>query len=189
MSTPEKMPFATARESCAMGLYLLSSPLFFSLCELTRLSLDTYGAACSGAGSYWGNVLLARTPEQFVRRQADTWPWIALQIAGYTRGWMNIAAETAANLSKSACERQDQHARHLTTTLDGLTRYVRGLDAMLGAMNPVDPVSTQAHGVALTPPTGDSQDIARAVPLRAADAPPAAAKRRSSSPRRHQSSR
>jgi hypothetical protein len=109
MSTPEKMLFATTHESCAASLAQLSGPLH----ALTRLNVDTFRSVFSGAALHWENVWLAQTPEQFITRQADALPWLAMQLSGYARGWMDIASEAAASLSRNACGHHDGHALHL----------------------------------------------------------------------------
>jgi phasin family protein len=130
------MPFATTHETCAINLAVLNGQVFVSMCELTRLNMDTCKSVFASAGLHWENVLRAQTPEQFVTRQADTLPWLAMQIAGYTRGWMDIASQTAANLSRCASDRHDGHARQVGTTLDGMARCAQGVDAMMRALNP-----------------------------------------------------
>lgn len=136
MSTPEQASFATPHEFCATNLSLASVQLLASFGELVRLNLETCRSVYSGAGLHWENVLRAQTPEQLLRRQADALPWLALQISGYTQGWMDIASETTANLSRSACDLHDGQARHVSTMLNGVTKCARGVDAMIGAMNP-----------------------------------------------------
>jgi hypothetical protein len=133
MSTPEKMPFATTHEACAASLALFSGPLY----ALTRLNADTCRSVFSGAALHWENVCRAQTPEQFITRQAESLPWLAMQFSGYARGWMDIASAAAASLSRSGSGHHDRHALHLTTTLDGMTRCAQGVDAMLRALNPV----------------------------------------------------
>ena len=107
------------------NLSLLTGQLFAGLCQLTRLKLDTCRAAYSGAALHWESVLLAQTPERVVTRQADTLPWLAVQIAGYTRGWMDIASETATKLSESNCDRRDENAHHVTAMFEGMAECAR----------------------------------------------------------------
>jgi hypothetical protein len=170
------MPFATTHEICATNLAAVNGQVFASLCELTRLHMDTCRAVFSGAGLHWENMMLARTPEQFVARQADTLPWLAMQIAGYTRGWMDIALESAANLGRRASDRHDEHARHMGATLDGMARCAQGVDAMMRALNPA--------GRALA----NAQVFANADADRASEAG-ATAKRQGASAERRQPSR
>jgi hypothetical protein len=180
------MSFATTHETSAMNLAVLGGQLFARLCELTRLNMDTSRLVFSGVGLLWESVLQAQTPDQLVRHQADALPRLATLNAGYTRGWMDIASKVSANLGRSACHRQDEHARHLSTTLDGMARCARGVDAMLRALNwaPVD-----VDGVPVTGPLADSQEIARADLDRASEITPTVTRRRSPSPKRRQSSR
>lgn len=124
------MLFATTHESSAVDLATLNGQLFASLYELARLNMETCRLVLSGAGLHWENVLRAQTPEQLAKRQADTWPWLAMQFAGYTRGWMGIASEAAANFSQSASDSHEGNVRHLNTTLDGMARCAHGVDAM-----------------------------------------------------------
>lgn len=149
MSTTEQFSFATTYEARAMGLTALSGQLFASLCDFARLNLDTCRSVCSSGGLHWESVMLSQTPEQFVCRQADTLPWLAIQIAGYARGWMDIASATTANLSRAAGDWHGEQTRHQGTTLDGMARCARGIDAMIRALNPasddVDGVQVARH--------------------------------------------
>lgn len=185
MSTPEQMWFATTHKGSLMNFPVLNAQLFASLGELARLNMDACRQVLSGARLHWENVLLAQTPEQVIRCQADTLPWLAVQLAGYTRGCMDIASGATANLSRNASDQHDAHARHLGTTLDGMARCARGVDAMLRAFNPA-PVKKK--GVKVAQPLADSQDLARAVLDRASGAT-AGAGQRSRSPAHRQSSR
>jgi hypothetical protein len=130
VSTPAQIPSAATYESCVSHLSLLTGQLFAGLCQLTRLNLDTCRSAYAGAVLHWESVFLAQTPEQFVTRQADTLPWLAVQIAGYTRGWMDITSETAAILSRTACDHHEENARHVTAMPEGMAKCARGADAM-----------------------------------------------------------
>lgn len=186
MSSPEQMSFATMHDTGASNLSVLTAQLFAGLCELMRLNLDTCSSVFAGAGLHWESLVLAQTPEQLIRRQADSLPWLALQIAGYTRGWMDIASEATANLSGSACDRHDGHVRHVSTLFDGMAKCERGVEAMMAALNPAP---SGLGGDAVVRPPVDSPDVARADCSRAAEAAPDAAERRSTSPGRLESSR
>ncbi len=179
------MLFATTHESSAVNLAILNGQLFASLHALARLNIETCRLVLSGAGLHWENVLRAQTPEQIASRQAATWPWLAMQFAGYTRGWMDIASEATANFSRSASDSHDGHVRHLNTTLDGMTRCARGVDAMLRALNPVPVAKDSAPA---SQPLPDSRDIAHADPGGASKTSPTAPQR-SRSPGRRQKSR
>ncbi|WP_321965246.1 phasin family protein [Paraburkholderia sp. J7] len=185
MSTPEQMLFATTHESSAVNLAILNGQLFASLHALARLNIETCRLVLSGAGLHWENVLRAQTPEQFACRQAATWPWLATQFAGYTHGWMDIASEATANFGRGASDSHDGHVRHLNTTLDGMARCARGVDAMLRAMNPL-PVAKD--GVPASQPRADSRDIAHAIPDGASKTSTAATQRSRSPGRRQKSS-
>lgn len=180
------MPFAATSGSCVRNLLLLSGQLFAGLCQLTRLNMDTSRSAYSGAALHLESVLLAQTPEQFVTRQADALPWLAVQIAGYTRGWMDIASEAAAHLSQSACNRHDENARHLISMLEGMAKSAREVDATLGVINPV---RAWADGAPVARSRADLLDSARALAVSTADAASTAGKRSRTSPGRRQSSR
>ncbi|MGF6296902.1 MULTISPECIES: phasin family protein [Paraburkholderia] len=90
MSTTQEMLFAV---SVPTTVSQLPDQFVAGLCALIRLNVDTCSSAATSAALHWESVLRAQTPEQFVRRQADVMPWLALQFAGYTRGWMDIASE------------------------------------------------------------------------------------------------
>jgi hypothetical protein len=92
VSTTEQIPFAT---SCATNLSHLTGQFVAGLCELTRLNMDTCMSMFAGTALRCESLVLAQTPEQFITRQAATFPWFALQIADYTRGWMEIVSATA----------------------------------------------------------------------------------------------
>ncbi len=179
------MLFATTHESSAVNLAILNGQLFASLHALARLNIETCRLVLSGAGLHWENVLRAQTPEQFACRQAATWPWLATQFAGYTHGWMDIASEATANFGRGASDSHDGHMRHLNTTLDGMARCARGVDAMLRAMNPL-PVAKD--GVPASQPRADSRDIAHAIPDGASKTSTAATQRSRSPGRRQKSS-
>lgn len=185
MSIPGQMSFATMHEASAMSLAVLNGQLYASLCALSRLNRDTCRSVFYGAGLHWENALRAQTPEQLVSRQADTLPWLAMQFAGYTRGWMDIASEVTASFSQIATDRYGAHTRRLNTTLDGMARCTRGVDAMLRALNPA---AVEVDGIPVNRPPADSQDIARVEPDRASEAL-AAAMRPGTSPGRRPSSR
>jgi phasin family protein len=114
VSTPEQMSFATIYETTAMKHVFVSCQLFAGLRELARLNMDTCRFVFSGAALRWESVLLAQTPEQFVRHQAEAMPWLAMQVAGYTRGWMDIASEANANLVRTTSDRGDEPVRRVT---------------------------------------------------------------------------
>jgi hypothetical protein len=135
VSTPEQMPFATLYGATTTKPVAVSCQIFAGLCELARLNMDTCRFMFSGAALHWERVVEAQTPEQFVRHQADTLPWLATQLAGYTRGWMDLAAETTAKLIGTTNDHHDDHARNVNTTLDGMARCASGVDAMLRALN------------------------------------------------------
>ncbi|CAB3806429.1 hypothetical protein LMG28688_06358 [Paraburkholderia caffeinitolerans] len=179
------MLFATTHECSAVNLAILNGQLFDSLHELARLNMETCRLVLSGAGLHWENVLRAQTPEQLAMRQAATLPWLAMQFAGYTRGWMDIASEAAAKLSRSASDSHDGHVRHLNTTLDGMARCARGVDSMLRALHPA-PVAVD--GDLASQPRAATRDAASAG-LDSAPEASAGAIPRSRSPRRRQSSR
>ena len=144
MSTPEQASFAAPCESCVTNFSLASVQLLASFGELKRLNLETCRLVYAGAGLHWENVLRAQTPEQLLRHQADALPWLALQISGYTQGWMDIASETAASLNRSACDVHHGQTRHVSTMLNGVTKCARGVDTMMDAMNPARADSTAA---------------------------------------------
>ncbi|TDG03266.1 phasin family protein [Paraburkholderia guartelaensis] len=174
------MSFATTHEASVMDLTALSGPALTSFFELGRLNMNMCRSVFSGAVLHWENVLLSQTPEQLVTRQAETLPWLAIQIAGYTRGWMDIAAQATAELSQRASDDgHDERARHLNMTLDGMARCARGVDAMLRALNPP---SFETDGVP-DRSLADSQQVARADMDRVSGAR-ASAWQRSTSPAR-----
>ena len=175
------MSFATIYETTAMNPVVVSARVFASLSELARLNMDTCRCVFSGAVLHWESALQAQTPEQFVRQQADAWPWLAMQIAGYTRGWLDIALEATASLGRIASDRHDEHAQHLGTALDGMARCARGVDAMLKVLK-------AAPGDVDGAPAAQPQAFAGADADRTSTLP-AASKRRSPSPERRQSSR
>jgi phasin family protein len=166
-------------ESCAMNLAALSGQVFLSHCELARLNMDTCRALFSGSWMHWERVLLAQTLEQVLTRHADALPWFVTQISGYTRGCMDIASETSANLGRCVSERHDVLVRHVGTTLEGMARSAWGTEAMLRALN-------------LAPVEGDGVAVARSFPDRhmgwdrASAAEPEATKRQRFSAGRHQ---
>lgn len=179
------MSLAEMHDASAKTLAVLNGQLVARFYELVRLNTETWRLVFSGAGLHWEKVLRAQTPEQLAVRQAATSPWLAMQFAGYTGGWMEIASEATADFSQRASDRHDGHVRHLETTLDGMARCARGIDAMLRALNLP---SVAADSVPVTQPLVDPRNIVRADPD-AASASPAAAARRSRSPKLHQSSR
>jgi len=144
MSTPENASFATPYEFCVTNLSLASIQLLASFSELLRLNLETCRSVYAGAGLHWENVLRAQTPEQLIKHQADTLPWLALQVSGYAQGWMDIASQTTASLNRSACDVHHGQASHVSTMLNGVTKCARGVDAMMDAMNPARGDSTHA---------------------------------------------
>jgi hypothetical protein len=119
VSTPEQISFATTYEASAMTPLVVSGQLVASLCDLMRLNMDTCRFVFSGAALHWESVLQAQTPEQVVRHQADAMPWLAMQIAGYMRGCMDIASRASANLVRATSDRHDDHERHVDGTLGG----------------------------------------------------------------------
>ncbi|WP_415774367.1 TIGR01841 family phasin [Paraburkholderia sp. J7] len=91
--------FATAESgSWAANITTMSAHLFDGVCELARLNLATCRSIFAGSRERFEGILSAQTPEQLVRNQVDMLPWVASQAAGYTRAYMEIAAETAAKL-------------------------------------------------------------------------------------------
>jgi hypothetical protein len=186
VSTPEQISSAATYESWVSNFSLLTGQLFAGLCQLTRLNLDMCRSAYSGAALHWECVMLAQTPEQFITRQADTLPWLAVQIAGYTRGWMDIASGTATKLSESNSDRYDENAHHVTAMFEGMAECARGVNAMVRA---ISPPRAEADSAPVARSQVDSRDIARAVLARAADAAAAAAKPHNASPRRRRAAR
>ncbi|MGF6743715.1 hypothetical protein OKW47_007549 [Paraburkholderia atlantica] len=90
MSSQKQMPFLLSVSTDASQL---PNQLVAGFCALMRLNVDTCRSAVTGAALHWESVLRAQTPEQLIRRQADVMPWLVLQFADYTRGWMDIASE------------------------------------------------------------------------------------------------
>ena len=140
MSTPEQASLATPYQSCVTNFSLVSVQLLASFGEWMRLNLETCRSVQAGAVLHWENVLRAQTPEQWVRHQTDALPWLALQISGYTEGWMDIASRTTASLNRSASDVHHGQARHESTMLNGVTKCEGGVDAM----NPARADSTAA---------------------------------------------
>ncbi|MFP4895436.1 phasin family protein [Paraburkholderia sp. EG304] len=105
-------------------------------CALIRLNMDTCRSAVTGAALHWESVLRAQTPEQLVRRHVGVMPWLALQFAGYTRGWMYIASETIRPCHASG-DPDDGHELQEETMTADVSACAAGVDAMTpGAMSP-----------------------------------------------------
>ncbi|WP_233801466.1 phasin family protein [Paraburkholderia sp. HP33-1] len=154
----------------------LSDQFLAGLCALTQLNVDTCTSAFTGAALHGESVLHAQTPEQFVRRQAEMMPWLALHFAGYTRGWMDIASE-AIGPRRAARNLDDGHEPRAGDMPAGMSACATGVDAMLReAVRP----QVQADGEAVAEP--HARDMARAVIAHAAKAAADTAKRGSTPP-------
>ncbi|KXU84379.1 hypothetical protein CI15_23200 [Paraburkholderia monticola] len=153
------------------------------VCALTRLNADTCRSAFAGAAQQWENVLLAQTPEQFVRRQADVMSWLALQFAGYTRGWMDIVSETIG-LGHAARDHDDGHEPEAGATPAGTSADATAVDAMTrGAV----PEPEQAEGESAAGRHTDAWELTRAILSRAAK-PDSDTAKRQNPPRTRRSS-
>ncbi|SDR59311.1 Phasin protein [Paraburkholderia tuberum] len=132
MSSPKQMPFTL---SVPTDVSQLPNLFLAGYCALIRLNVDTYRSAVTGAALHWESVLRAQTPEQFLRRQADVMPWLTLQFAGYTRGWMDIASETIRPCHAGG-DHDDERELHEDTRPAGLPACATGVDAMMRAAVP-----------------------------------------------------
>jgi hypothetical protein len=140
----------------------LSEQLVTGVCALTRLNVDACASAVTGAALHWESVFSAQTPEQFVRRQADVMPWLALQFAAYTRGWMDIASETARP-RHSACTHGGTHEPQPGTMPAGVSACAAGGDAMMREAVPL-----QANDESVAEP--HAREMVRAILARVAKA-------------------
>jgi hypothetical protein len=182
MSTPKEMPFTL---SVPISVSQLPDQLIAGVCALTRLNADACRSAFAGAAQQWENVLLAQTPEQFVRRQADVMSWLALQFAGYTRGWMDIVSETT-RLGHAARDHDDGHGPDAGTTPADMSADATAVDSMTrGAM----PEPVQAQGESVAGCHTDAWELTRAILSRAAKADSETAKRQNPPRARRSSTR
>ncbi|EEA01489.1 hypothetical protein BH160DRAFT_3166 [Burkholderia sp. H160] len=180
MSSPNQMPFTL---SVPIIVSQLSDQFLAGLCALTRLNVDICNSAFTDAAVHGQSVLLAQTPEQFVRRQAEMMPWLALQFAGYTRGWMDIVSE-AEGPRRSARNLDDGHEPPSGNMPAGMSACATGVDAMMReAVSPQ--LQADDEAVAGT----DARDMTRAIIRRAAKAAADTAKRGSTPPAPRSSSR
>ncbi len=163
----------------------LSEQFLAGLCALTRLNVDTCMSAFAGAALHWENVLHEQTPEQFVRRQADLMPRLAVQFAEYTRHWMTIASETMGP-RYGPRNHDDNHESRAGTVPDSKSTYATGADAMMrGSL----PLLVQTDGESVAGP--QIREMTRVILARAAKVAPEpdTAERRSLPPARRSSPR
>ncbi|WP_233859013.1 phasin family protein [Paraburkholderia sp. HD33-4] len=180
MSSPKQMPFAL---SVSPNLSPLPDQFLAGFSALIRLNMDTCRSAVTGAALHWESVLLAQTPEQFIRRQADVMPWLAQQFAGYARGWMDIALE-ASRPRHAGSNHDDGHEHQESAMSAGLPACATGVDAMTSEAAPLE-VQPDGESVA----EAHAGEMARAILERVAKPTPDTAERRSPPRARRSSTR
>ena len=183
MSTPKEMPLTLSTPTIAP----VPDPLRTGLCALTRLNADTCWSAFICAAVHWESLLRAQTPEHFIRRQTDVVPWLALQFADYTRGWMDIVSETT-RVAEAFHDRDDGPEAQAVSVPAGIAADATAGDAMPREVEPLQ-VQAQAQGESVAEPQADALELTRAILLRAAKADPATAKPQNPRPARRSSTR
>jgi hypothetical protein len=173
VSNPKQMPFVL---SVPTDVSPLPDQLLAGLCALIWLNVDTCSSAVTGAALHWESLLRAQTPEQLVRRQADVMPWLALQFADYTRGWMGIASETIRPRHAGG-NHDDQHEFRDDTMSAGLPACATGVDTT--------PLEVQPDGQPVA--DADVGEMVRAILERVAKPTPDTAERQSPPPARRSS--
>lgn len=190
MSTPEQVPFATPRVSHTTDVSTLAGHTVARLVELAHLNLDISRSTFAGAALHWEAVWQAQTPEQFVTRQAEMLPWLAVQIAGYTRAWMDVASKANTGWGNLIRDHSGGPAQPVRAAFSGMAVCAKGIDAMMRTVNPLHILA----GVDDATANGDQfatqgKGIARAAIGQAADLAPGRATRRRTPSARRQSSR
>lgn len=190
MSTPEKMPFARPHAFYTTDWSTVTGQSLARLVELAQLNLDTSRTTFAGAALHWEAVCQAQTPEQFVTRQAEMLPWLAVQIAGYTRAWIDVASKATSGWRGFISDHSSGPAQPVRAAFSGMADCAKGVDAMMRTVNPlhilagVDDATANADQF-----TTQGKGIARAAIGQAADVAPGRATRRRTPLARRQSSR
>ncbi|MGF6266127.1 hypothetical protein OKW49_007120 [Paraburkholderia youngii] len=181
MSSPKQMPFAL---SVPTDVSQLPNQFVAGFCALMRLNVDTCRSAVTGAALHWESVWRAQTPEQFIRRQADVMPWLVLQFADYTRGWMDIASETITPC-RAVGNHDDAHELHEGPISAEQPACATGVDPTLSE----DIVSPQEQRDGESVAEADVGEMVRAILERVAKATPDTPERRSPPRARRSSTR
>ncbi|RZF29265.1 phasin family protein [Paraburkholderia sp. UYCP14C] len=161
----------------------LPDQLLAGFSALIRLNMDTCRSAVTGAALRWESVLLAQTPEQFIRRQADVMPWLAQQFAGYARGCLDIALE-ATRPRDAASHHDDGHEHQEDAMSAGVPARAAGVDAMTAEAAPLE-VQPEGESVA----EAHAGEMARAILERVAKPTPGTTERRNPPRARRSSTR